>query len=118
MATSGDDWGVPDSYIFDGARSRAGLALNEMCLTLTSAANRDAFKADEAAYMARYALSDEQRQAVAARNWLRLIQLGGNIYLLMKIGACVGHGLYAIGAQQRGETLDEFLATRNVKGAT
>jgi protocatechuate 4,5-dioxygenase alpha chain len=118
MSGQPENWGVPDSFIFDGPRSQVGYALNEMCISLTSAENRARFKTDEAAYMANYALTEAQKQAVLARDWHRLIELGGNIYFLMKIGACVGHGLYTIGAQQRGETLDEFLATRAVKGAT
>jgi protocatechuate 4,5-dioxygenase alpha chain len=118
MTTQPDEWGVPDSFIFDGKRSQAGYALNEMCISLTEPANRARFKADEAAYMANYALTEAQKQAVLARDWHRLIELGGNIYFLMKIGACIGQGLYTIGAQQRGETLDQFLATRAVKGAT
>jgi protocatechuate 4,5-dioxygenase alpha chain len=112
------DWGVPDSHIFDGPRSRSGYRINKMCISLTKAANREAFKADEEGYVVKYGLNDEERRAVRERNWLRLTELGGNVYFLMKIGACVGHGLYRLGAQQRGETLDEFLATRNDKGAT
>ena len=42
---------------------------------------------------------------------------GGNIYMIIKIGAVIGHGLYQIGAHQRGETYEEFLSTRNAAGA-
>ena len=34
--------------------------------------------------------------------------------MLLKIGAVTGDGLTALGAQQRGETQDEFMKTRNV----
>ena len=44
-------------------------------------------------------------------------ELGGNIYMIIKIGTVTGHGLYQIGAHQRGETYEEFLATRNASGA-
>ena len=37
--------------------------------------------------------------------------------MIMKIGNCTGHGLYHIGAQLRGETFEDFMATRNAKGA-
>ena len=43
--------------------------------------------------------------------------LKNNIYMIMKIGAVVGQGLYQIGAHQRGETYEEFLETRNASGA-
>jgi hypothetical protein len=34
--------------------------------------------------------------------------------MLIKIGAVTGDGLTSIGAQQRGESQDEFMASRNV----
>ena len=38
--------------------------------------------------------------------------------MMLKLGAATGNGLYQMGAQQRGETYQEFLATRNNKSAT
>jgi protocatechuate 4,5-dioxygenase alpha chain len=46
-----------------------------------------------------------------------LMNAGGNICMVMKLGAVTGHGLYTIGAIQRGETLEQFLETRQAKGA-
>ncbi len=117
MTDAERDWNIPNTYVFDASRSRQGYALNKMCHSLTRPENRAAFAADEDGYMARYGLTEEQKEAVRRRDWLRLIQLGGNIYFVMKIGAVVKQGLYTIGAQQRGETLDQFLAMRNVSGA-
>jgi protocatechuate 4,5-dioxygenase alpha chain len=37
--------------------------------------------------------------------------------MLIKLGATVGEGLYHMGAQQRGESYEEFMATRNASGA-
>ena len=117
MNPTPSDWGIPGTYVFDLRLSRRGYALNKMCRSLTGSANRDAFIADEEAYMTRYALSDEQKQAVRARDWLQMTKLGGNLFFFLKLGATVGHGLYRIGAQMRGESYDEFMATRNVPGA-
>lgn len=111
------DWGIPGTYVFDHTRSRMGYRFNKMCMSLTSADNRATFKADPEAYMTQYGISDAQRQAVRAQDWLGLIKLGGNIYLMIKIAEAYGVGLYTMGAQQRGETLQEFLATRHGKGA-
>jgi len=36
---------------------------------------------------------------------------------MLKIGISTGNGLYHMGAQMRGESYDEFLATRADKGA-
>ena len=40
-----------------------------------------------------------------------------NIYAMLKIGSATGNSLYRMGAQMRGETYEEFLATRNISGA-
>ena len=37
---------IPGTYVFDGAHSRKGYALNMFCMSLNSQANRDAFSAD------------------------------------------------------------------------
>ena len=42
---------------------------------------------------------------------------GGNIYYVYKLGATVGQGLYHLGAQMRGQSYEDFLATRNARGA-
>lgn len=105
------------TYVFDHRRSRKGYRLNKMCMSLTDPANREAFLADEDAYLRRYGVPEEQIEAVKARDWLRMVQLGGNIYMLIKMGHLIGEGLYVAGAQQRGQTLEEFLETRVAKGA-
>ena len=49
--------------------------------------NRDAFNADEDAYLDRYPMSAEQRDAVKNREWNRMLELGGNIYYTSKLAA-------------------------------
>jgi len=46
-----------------------------------------------------------------------MIEAGCNIYFVLKIGAVTGIGLYKMGAQMRGESYEQFLATRNIRGA-
>ena len=58
---------IPGTYVFDGRHSRKGYALNMCCMSLNDPANRDAFRADEAAYLDRFALTDEQRKAEIGR---------------------------------------------------
>ena len=109
---------IPDTSVFDGARSRTGYRVNKFSMSMTDAGNRAAFKADEEAYMDRFGLSEAEKQCIRDRDWCRLIEeFGGNIYMIMKVGAVLGQGLYQIGAQQRGETYEQFLATRNASGA-
>jgi protocatechuate 4,5-dioxygenase alpha subunit len=112
------DWGIPGTYVFDHSRSRVGYALNKLAHSLTDKRNRELFRADEDTYMAKYKLTDIQRDAIHRRDWLRLIKdCGGNIYYVYKIGAAVGDGLYQMGSQMRGESFEDFLKTRNARGA-
>ncbi len=101
---------IPGTTIFDGEQARKGLALNKMCFSFNSAANRAAFLADEDAYCARYGLSAQQRAAIRARNVLQLIAAGGNAYYLAKFAGIFGLDMQDIGAQQTGMTKDQFKA--------
>lgn len=115
---AGADAAAADTYLFDLPQAHKGAALNRMCYSLGEERNRRAFLEDEDGYMRGFGMGDGQMTAVKDRDWLRAVQLGGNPYLLMKVGATVGEGLYHQGAQQRGQNYDEFLATRNVSEAT
>jgi protocatechuate 4,5-dioxygenase alpha subunit len=115
---AGADAAAADTYVFDLRQAHRGAALNRMCYSLGDERNRRVFLDDEHSYMRGFGMSARQMTAIKARDWLRAVQLGGNPYLLIKVGATVGAGLYHQGAQQRGESYDEFLATRNVPEAT
>ena len=109
---------IENTTVFGGGESRRGYRINKFAMSLARAENRAAFAADEEGYMAQSGLSAAERGAVRERDWRRILgELGGNIYMIIKIGAVTGHGLYRIGAHQRGETYEEFLATRNASGA-
>lgn len=109
---------IPGTKIFDGRESRKGYRINKFAMSFAKEDNRTAFTADEEAYMASHGLSEQERGFLRGRDFRGLIdECGGNIYLIMKIGTCTGHGLYQIGAQLRGETFEEFLAGRNAGGA-
>jgi protocatechuate 4,5-dioxygenase alpha subunit len=93
------------------------MRLNKMCGSLCDPANRAAFKRDEQAYMARFHLTEAEKQMVASRDFGGLIHAGLNIYWMLKLGSVTGNSLYRMGAQMRGESYEEFLATRNFKDA-
>ena len=102
--------GIPGTYVFDGRRSLAGYALNKMCMSFNEAQNREAFVANPREYCVSYGVSDEQIEAIEARDFLRLMKLGGNIYYLAKLGGIFGAGVQDIGAQMTGMTVAEFKA--------
>lgn len=54
-----------------------GYALNKMCYSLNAAANREEYRRDEDAYLGKFRLTDEQRQAVKHRNVLELLHAEG-----------------------------------------
>ena len=95
---------------FDGEQAQKGYALNKMCFSFNAAENRNAFKADEEAYMRQYGLNEAQAAAIRARNVLQLIAAGGNAYYLAKFAGIFGLDMQDIGAQQTGMTKDEFKA--------
>jgi protocatechuate 4,5-dioxygenase alpha subunit len=108
---------IPDTSIFDLRLSRRGKRLNRMCAALCSPAERDAFKRDEEAFMSRFSLTEEEKNLLRKRDFKGLIEAGMNIYAMLKIGSATGNSLYRMGAQMRGESYAEFLATRNMKDA-
>lgn len=101
---------IPGTTLFDGAQARKGYALNKMCFSFNDAANRAAFVADEAAYCEKYGLTAEQRDAIARRDVLELIECGGNVYYLAKFAGIFGLDVQDIGAQQTGMTKEAFKA--------
>lgn len=101
---------IDGTPIFGGKAAMRGYALNAMCFSFNLAENRAAFLADEEAYFDRFALSEEQRQAVRKRDVLAMIEAGGNIYYLAKLAGIFGLNVQDVGAQQTGLSVEEFKA--------
>jgi protocatechuate 4,5-dioxygenase alpha chain len=76
--------------VFTGQQARIGYRLNQFCMSLMKAENRERFRADESAYLDACQLTGDQKTAVLARDYNAMIEAGGNIYFLAKIGACDG----------------------------
>ena len=99
---------VPGTIIFDAEQSRKGYHLNQFCMSLMKAANRERFKADERAYLDEWAMTEDQKLAVLARDLNRCIALGGNIYFLAKIGATDGLSFQQMAGSMTGMTEGEY----------
>ena len=99
---------VPGTTIFDADQSRKGYHLNQFCMSLMKAENRERFKANERAYLDEWSMTEEQKQAVLARDLNRCIAAGGNIYFLAKIGATDGKSFQYMAASMTGMTQDEY----------
>ncbi|MDM0046226.1 protocatechuate 4,5-dioxygenase subunit alpha [Variovorax dokdonensis] len=99
---------VPGTTIFDAEQSRIGYHLNQFCMSLMKAANRERFKANERAYLDEWPMSEEQKQAVLDRDLNRCIKLGGNIYFLAKIGATDGKSFQQMAGSMTGMSEEEY----------
>jgi protocatechuate 4,5-dioxygenase alpha chain len=99
---------IPGTTLFDGTMAMKGYALNKMCYSFNQKANRDAFVADEEAYMEKYGLNEDHKAAIRARDVLGLIAAGGNIYYLAKFAGIFKLSVQDVGAMQTGMTTDEF----------
>ena len=99
---------VPGTTVFDAEQSRKGYWLNQFCMSLMKAENRTRFKAAERADLDEWAMTEEQKQAVLARDLNRCIAAGGNIYFLAKIGATDGKSFQQMAGSMTGMTEDEY----------
>lgn len=99
---------IPGTTVFDAERSRQGYHLNQFCMSLMKASNRASFKADEAEYLKAWPMTEEQRQAVLARDWNGMIALGGNIYFLAKLFSTDGKSFQEVAAMMTGASQEAY----------
>jgi protocatechuate 4,5-dioxygenase, alpha chain len=99
---------IPGTFVFDADRSRLGYHLNMFCMSLMKAENRKAFKENEAAYLDRFAMTQQQREAILTRDYNRMLELGGNIYFTAKLGATDGHSFQHMAAVMTGSTQEDY----------
>jgi len=99
---------IPGTYVFDAKRSRAGYWLNMFCMSMMKDESRKAFKANERAYLDRFPMTEEQKQAVLTRNWDEMLRLGGNIYYTSKLAATDGLTFQNIAAIMTGSTQEDY----------
>ena len=98
---------IPGTTVFDIARSRQGYCLNQFCMSLMKAENREGFKADERAYLDEWDMSEPQKEAVLTRDLNRCIDLGGNICFLARIGATDRASFQKMAGSMTGMSEDE-----------
>ena len=103
---------IPVTPLFDRPRALRGYKMNKMANGLGLPANREAFLADEAEYIDRFDLSDEEKTAVMQRDWHEMVRLGGNLFFILKITAVDPTPITLVGAAQAGMDHDEFLKSR------
>ncbi len=101
---------IPGTRVFTAKRARQGYHLNQFAMSLMKAENRARWLADERAYLEGWLLTDDQKAAVLARDYNRLLDLGGNIYFMAKLFSTDGQSfLQAVGTMS-GMAPEEYQA--------
>jgi protocatechuate 4,5-dioxygenase alpha chain len=99
---------IPGTTLFDAQRSRQGYHINMFCMSLMKPENRAEFKRDEAAYLRKLPLTEEQRAAILKRDWNGMIALGGNVYFLSKLFSSDGLSFQYVAAEMTGLTQEQY----------
>jgi protocatechuate 4,5-dioxygenase alpha chain len=107
---------IPGTTVFNARRSRQAYHLHKFCMSLMDAAHREAFRKDERAYLDGFRMSEEQKQAVLSRDFNQLIELGGNIYFLVKLSNTDGWSAQKAVGSMTGMTPDEYAAMMRAGG--
>ena len=76
---------IPGTRIYTAVRARKGYWINQFAMSLMKPENRERFRADEKAYLDEWELSDAAKNALLARDFNSLLDMGGNIYFLAKL---------------------------------
>jgi len=105
------------TYLFDLATSAKAMRLNRFLHGLTIASNRTLLKENPEAAFDKTGLSAEERRMVRELDWAALIRYGASFFCLEKLARVKGVSNPEMVAAFRGESLQEFLKTRNVPGA-
>ncbi|HEY1931431.1 MAG TPA: protocatechuate 3,4-dioxygenase [Acetobacteraceae bacterium] len=95
---------IPGTIVFTGEQSSRGYRLNRMAMSLTDAANRQRFVADNEIYARQMGLDDGETGMVRRRDWRAMLEHGASIYLIIKVAGALGVSLPQVGAQTAGRS--------------
>ncbi len=102
------------TYPFTHARSRANFRINDFLHRLVVPEHRQRFVADFDGLADEYGLTAEEKDLIAGRKWIEMVRRGVSFFVLEKMAAVLGVPNPQVYAAFRGETLEQFLATRKV----
>lgn len=107
---------IPGTRVYTTQRARQGYWLNQFAMSLMKAENRKRWLADEEAYLADWPVTPEQKEALLARDYNRMLDLGGNIYYLAKIFSTDGQSFVEAVSTMTGMSVDEYKAMMQAGG--
>ena len=101
---------IPGTRVFTTDRAREGYWVNQFCMSLMKPENRERWLADESAYLSEWKVTDEQREAMLARDYNRLLDLGANVYYLAKVFSTDGLSFVQAVSTMTGMSVEEYQA--------
>lgn len=101
---------IPGTRVYTVARARQGYWINQFAMSLMKPENRARWKADEKAYLEGWNLDENQKAAILARDYNRLLDLGGNIYFLAKLFSTDGLSFVQAVSTMTGMSVEDYQA--------
>jgi len=108
---------IPGTHPFTQAVSVKTYRINKFLRDMTQPAHRQQFMTEPEEAFEHAGLSVEERDLLRRRDWDGLIRYGAIFFGLEKLGAVLGISNLHIYAAMRGQSLEEFQATRNAPTA-
>ncbi len=108
---------IPGTYVFDIETSHKALRLNRFFWNMIGAEWRARFVADPEAVLTESGLNELEKELIRTCDWLGLVRNGANFFVLEKFARVMKVSNMQVYALMRGETFEEFLATRKVPDA-
>jgi gallate dioxygenase len=103
------------TYPFDIERSVKAYRINKYLHAMVSPEHRAKFLAAEEASLAEADLTEEEQDLIRRRDWAGMIHYGVIFFMLEKLAAVTGISNLHVYAAMRGESLEDFLKTRNTQ---
>ncbi len=106
---------LPGTYPFDLAASVKAYRLNKYLHAMIEPQHRARFLSDPEASFAEAGLTEEEKDLIRRRDWPGLIHYGVIFFVLEKLAAVIGVSNLHVYAAMRGQSLEDFLKTRNTR---
>lgn len=103
------------TYPFSLETSLKAYRLNQYLHGMIRREHREHFLADPEASFAAAGLTEEEKALLRRRDWRGLIHYGVIFFMLEKLGATLGVSNLHLYAAMRGESLEDFMKTRNTQ---
>jgi gallate dioxygenase len=103
------------TYPFDVARSVKGYRINKFLHDLVVPEKRARFLDEPETAFKEAGLTSEEQELIRGRDWIGMIHYGVIFFMLEKLAAVTGVSNLHVYAAMRGETLEQFLSSRNTQ---